>query len=157
MTDIRTTVLPVVIDALIAQARLLLPAPGWRVYDGYPVASDPTDFLAVGADDPLSTSQADSADVSLEWANANGRNVDEAGEVRSALMVSAGSGDMAAARGRALGALGLLDGWLRSEPYPFGLPAIRSARIASYRLYQDQSPDGALVLLTFTVAYTARI
>lgn len=156
--DIRTTVLPVVVDALIAQARVLLPeVDGWRVYDGYPVASDPTDFLAVGADDPLSTSQADSADVALEWANANGRNIDEAGEVRSALMVSVGSGDMGAARARALGALGLLDGWLRGEPSPFGLPSIRSARIASYRLYQDQSPEGALVLLTFAVAYTARI
>lgn len=148
--------LPDLVDGLVAAAPALL-GDGWRVYDGYPVADDPTDFLAVGVEDPLDSGRADSGDTSrTPGPMGTNRPYDEVGTVRCAISVSDGGGDAKTCRDRAYDGLDVVDGWCRTT-YP-ALPRTWKALVADVRLYQDQTAeDGAVCLISFTVAFAARI
>lgn len=144
-----------VIDALLAHLPKIA---GCAVHDGYPTSLDPVAYVAIGVDDPGSTSRADSADATQEWAHASRRAADESGSVRVAIYDFDGGGVLSAARQRAGRVMDAIDDWLRSQSPPFGLPSIWSVHIADVRLYQDQTKDvGAEVLIVLTIAYQARI
>ncbi len=131
----------------------------WRIYDGYPVTSDPADFIAVGVEDPWSTSDATAAEAELDWAHATSRHVDEQGTITLALVASDGAGDAAVPRAKIRQATGQIDAWLREKQQPVvTAPRAWAAAISRIRLGQDQTAsEGALCVCLLVISYTARI
>jgi len=145
-----------VYDAVLAGMRSRLA--GWNVCDGYPVTSDPSDFVAVGVSDPFSSSAAPSAQYAADWNSASCRTLDESGEVTVVAVAVDGGGDPAPPRDRIRALVTLVDEWLRSVPAPFGLPYIWQVRLSSVAIEQDQTTaEGALCIAVLTIAYRARI
>lgn len=131
----------------------------WNVYDGYPVGHDPSDFVAVGVDDPWSTTDATAVDADLDWAHAAGRAVDEVGTVNLVLVASDGSGEPAIPRARIRTAAAAVDAWLRQTQQPMqATPRVWQAKITRVRLGHDQTAEeGALCACLLVITYKARI
>lgn len=156
------SIVPTLIDALVTQSRAALP--DVNVYDGYGVTNDYGDYLMVGVDDPDSSSYAPSMSQTQVMATAGTpRSRDEEGTVPNVIYCFTGdSGDAAqkAVRVSAYAALEAVAGILRADP-SLGITApaaqVMVCQIGTVTL--DQLPDerGTAALITFTVAFMARI
>lgn len=151
----RSSVVPDLLDALVSAFQEL--APDFTVSDGFPLEWNTGDFLAVGVDDPQASSPAPSARSDAEWAGAHrSMGLNESGEVTCAAWSWRGDADTREAREAVYGALSAVQDYLR-DPVGMGVDGLWSTWLAGTQLSQDQTPDGALVLLVFRVGFKARL
>lgn len=152
------SILPSLIDALVTQARVALPA--LQVFDGYGASEDPGDFLMIGVDDPDAPTPADSAESVQDWGpyRASGSKRDEQGSITCAALSWNGNGDVKAARDAAFASVGAVSTLLRNDPTLGLSPSLLWARFGSV-LDLSQQQDGSAVqaVVLFRVAFQARI
>lgn len=151
----RSSVVPDLLDALLAAFPPLVP--DFTVSDGFPLEWNTGDFLAVGVDDPQSANPAPSARSDAEWAGAHrSMGLNESGEVTCAAWAWRGDADTKSGRDAVYGALSAIQDTLRN-PAGLAVEGLWSTWLAGTQLSQDQTPNGALVLLVFRVGFKARI
>jgi hypothetical protein len=154
-----TSVVPALIDALLAQARVNLPA--ILVFDGaYAATDEPGDYLMVGVDDPESTGPT-AADTAQEVANmGTPRDRDESGSVQCAALSWNGEWDQKAARDAVYATFAQVEDLLRADP-SLGLQAggyLVAGIGRTTKLSQGPfSENGLGALLTFSIDFRARI
>lgn len=150
------SVVPLVIDALIAGAQDAL-GEACLVVDGFGLTDDPGNFLMIGVEDPDTEDFATSATSVQEWAHAVADERDETGDVSCAALAWNGDGDQKAARDAAYDIVTGFGTWIR-ENYTLGLANVYNAEFGSNQaLTQIQNTDGAVALVSFKVAFKARI
>ena len=153
-----TSIIPALIDALVAAARTALP--DRLVHDAFGMTSDPGDFLMVGVDDPSGPTPATSADWAQSWAGLGNHARDESGMITCAAYSWNGDGGDAgqkAARDAAFATMAAVETFLRADPT---LGVITSGWVqmgASLNLSQGPAEYGVDALLVFQVAFQARI
>ncbi len=165
MSAVRTSVVPNLIDALLAAAEEPVVALGARVVDGYGVSDDPADALFVGVDDPFSSSRASSADTAQGVATAGTqRPREETGSIQCAALATDGTPSQKIARDKAYAIAEALATLVRNASGPgvatppFGVTGLLSVGFGEHStLYQNQTDKGADALLIFDVTFTARI
>lgn len=155
MSTARSSVVPDLIDALVAALPTLLP--DFTICDGFPLELHTGDHVAVGVDDPQGTSPAPSARSDIDWAGAHRAiGLNEAGEVTCAVWAWRGDADAKSARDAVYVALSAIQAHLRAD-VSVGVDGIWSSWIASTQLSQDQTEQGANALLIFRVGFKARL
>lgn len=149
-----TSVVPALIDALVSGARAALT--DRIVYDGFGISNDPGEFLMVGvSDDGPDASRAVSSHQ--EWANANHTARDEEGDITCMAVSWNGDADQKAARDGAYATKAAVENMCRTNP-SLGLDNVLwTSAGTDENLEQNQDDAGALAILTFTIAYQARI
>lgn len=157
MTDVRTSVVPELLDALIAQARAVLEPQGVEVIDGLPAAWTVGDFLYVGVTDPDSPTPTAAATSTQKWPLATPTGRDETGTITCYAYVQRGSADPKEARDAAFGIVGAVQSLLRGPDVRLGVPGVLRTSFASQDFDQGQTADGALAVVTFRIDFTARI
>lgn len=159
-----TSVVPALIDALVAKTRTALSPPSVvlaEVYDGIGVTEDAGDSLSIGVDDPDSNVAANSASTSEDWANVglDGQR-DEDGTIACAAISWNGDvGDVAvkAARDAVYAIAAQVANTLRADP-TLGLTNVLWTSFGtSSELNQIQASEGSMALLTFRIYFRARI
>jgi hypothetical protein len=149
-----TSVVPALIDALVSQSRAVLP--DVIVYDGFGVSDDPGEFLMVGVSDDTDTASR-AVSSHQEWANANHTARDESGDVTCMAVSWNGDADQKAARDGVYATKGAVEDMLRADP-DLGLDNVLwTSAGTDENLDQNQDDAGALAILTFTIAYRARL
>lgn len=152
-----TTVVPDLIDALVANARIALPSTV-EVYDGFGIDDSPgLNYLLVGVDDVDGQGLTFSADARQEWANANGTARDEEGDIVCAAVAWNGDGDQADARTAAFGTVAAVEQMLRSNPSQGVANVLWTSFGSRVQLSQDQNDRGATAIVVFRVHFRARI
>lgn len=153
-----TTVIPVLIDALVTQATTALP--NVNVFDGYGVTDDPGDFLMVGVEDPDATDSASSADSSQSAATmGTPRTRDETGSISCVALSWNGNADQKAARDAVFAITEAVASLCRSNP-SLGVAAgglVVTGFGADQRLLQNQDENGTEAAVIFTISFRARI
>ena len=151
----RPSVVPDLIDALIEQARDAL-GDDAEVIDGLPTTWDVGDFLYDGVTDPDSPTPTPAATSTQEWplATATGRN--ESGSLTCYAYVQRGSADAKEARDAAFAITAAVQDLLRAD-VRLGVPGVIRTSFESLDFDQGQTPDGALAVVTFRIAFAARI
>ncbi|MFD9943199.1 hypothetical protein ACFWYW_14600 [Nonomuraea sp. NPDC059023] len=143
---------PAVLDALVARFTTALPST--PVMDGPQVTDDVLlDVVHVGwdgDDDGLA------AETTQEWSGLGGAHKTEQILITCAIVCWDGRTSARAVRQRAYALFAAVEAALRSNP-GLGLPPPTIAAITTGRLHQEQTDDGALARLPFTVAITTRI
>lgn len=153
-----TSVIPTLIDAIVAAARAALPAT--QVYDGYAVTQDPGDFLMVGVNDPDAGDDAFSAESEQEWAHAIGGVRDERGDVTCVALSWNGDGNAKTARDRAFAIVAGVEGAVRpaGAPGTLSVPGVLWLAYGTQtQLLQQQGDSGAVAKVIFTVNFRARV
>lgn len=151
-----TSVIPDLIDALIAAAATALP--GVDVLDG-PQVTDaaPGDYLMVGVEDLDSAEEANAAESRQQWANANYTARDEDGEITCVALSWNGDGDQKAARDAVFATAAALEDALRANP-SLGVSSVLWTGYGSLTQFiQAQGDTGAAAQLTFRVHFIARL
>lgn len=150
-----TSVIPALIDALVAQSTTALPSV--KVYDGLAVTNDPGDFLMVGVEDPDLESAASSATAEQSWAHSTGTSRDESGEITCAALSWNGDGNLKTARDGVFAITAAVENLLRNDP-DLGVAGLLWTSFGStVELSQGQGDMGADALVVFKVAFRARI
>lgn len=151
-----TSVVPALIDALIAAADTALP--DTLVSDGFGVTDDPGDFLMIGVEDPDTEQSAFSADTKQEWATADRSGVrNEVGEITCAALSWNGDGNQKAARDAVYAITAELEDALRATP-ALGLSGLLWTSFGtSTQFSQAHDATGAVAMLVFRIAFQARI
>lgn len=156
MSTARSSVIPDLIDALVAAGGLL--GLDLTVTDGLPTVANSGTYLSVGVDDPGVTRAATSARSTTEWAGAalvNGLN--EAGEVTCAAWSQRGDSDARQARDEVFVVHAALMAYVRSH-VGLGVPGVWDTRVGGADEFsQNQTEYGAIAVLRFAVAFKARI
>ena len=150
------SVVPALIDALIAAASTAGVA---NVLDGVSLSGDAAagDYLMIGVDDPDSEGDAFTGSSRQRWANSNGRQRDEEGEITCAAYSWNGDGDQKAARDAAFVMVEALASACRATP-DLGVANLLWTDFGSdTNLSQNQGDWGASALVVFTIAFRARI
>lgn len=149
-----TSVVPALIDALVAATKAALPAV--NVTDGISVNDDPGDFLMIGvSDDGPNPSTAVSSKQA--WANANHTARDEEGDITCMSVSWNGDASMKAARDNAYTMKAAVENLCRANP-SLGLAAVLWTSLGTNETLDQNIDDiSALAILTFTVFYRARI
>lgn len=151
-----TSVLPALIDAVVAAARTNLP--NVLVFDGVGVTDDPGDFLMIGVEDPDLEGAAFSADTRQDWAAAGtGAPRDEQGEITCAALSWNGDGNPKAARDGAYAIAAAVEDLLRANPSLDVAGLLWTSFGSSSQLSQAQGSGGASALLVFRINFRARI
>ncbi|WP_409469063.1 hypothetical protein [Streptomyces sp. HC307] len=140
---------PEVIDRLVAFGAADAELTDVRVSDGPEVTEDAAmDWLIVGFDgDPNGDFQA--AQSLGGWSDL-GRGREEQFQITVAAIAQRGDTDVRAARARAYAIGARVEAWLRADP-SIGLASLEAA-IEATQLTQDQTNQGAQVVLLLTVA-----
>lgn len=151
-----TSVVPALIDALVAQGKTALP--GVLVYDGFGVTADPgTKYLMVGVDDVDTRDAAFGATAEQTWANANHTARDEEGLIVCAALAWNGDSDPKAARDGAFSVVAAVENMCRATP-SLGLANLLWTSCGGrIQLSQNQTEAGATAVVIFQVHYRARI
>lgn len=150
-----TSLIPAVIDALVAAAQTAMP--NVSVRDGFTVTGDSGDFLMVGADDPDSDTAADSASSQQAWAHANHMARDDNGEINCVALSWSGDSDQKAVRDAAYAIVAGIENVLRANP-TLDVPGVLWTGFGSTQtLRQDQYQEGVDARVSFTVAFRGRI
>jgi hypothetical protein len=151
-----TSVVPALIDAIVATAQAQLPT--LIVTDGVGRTDDPGDYLMVAVEDPDTEGFDMAATSTQEWANANYTARDEEGDVNCIAMAWNGDADPQAARQAVYDNVAALETALRQNP-PQGLDDVlwTSIMAAGGRLEQIQGATGAVAILQFSIHFRARI
>lgn len=151
-----TTVIPSLIDAIVAGSRVALP--GLNVYDGFGATDDPGDFLMVGVSDPDLEGADTGADARQSWATVGLQGArNEEGEVTCVALSWNGDGDPKAARDSAYVTVAAVETFCRNDP-DLGIPTLLwNSALTSHNLTQNQDEGGALAMVVFRIAFQARI
>lgn len=150
-----TSVVPALIDALVAQARTNLT--DVNVFDGFGVTADPGNFLMIGVEDPDTEDAAFSADTRQAWANANYTARDESGDITCVALAWNGDGNQKSARDAVYAIATAVENFLRANP-SLGLTGLLWTGFGtSSQLSQAQGEAGAAAQLIFRVEFRARI
>lgn len=150
-----TSVVPALIDRIVAIASAI---PGVNVTDGDVVTQQRGTFLMVGWDDPDNDS-ATSASSTQSFAGMPASARDEEGTITCLAIRSDGDRAAKEARDAAASAVSQLETLLRADANLGGVvPGLQWVRFGSrYELRQWLSEDGAVALITFDIAFRARI
>lgn len=155
-----SSVTPLIIDALVAQATAALPSA--LVYDGFKMSDDATqDTLMIGVDDGLSSSAATTAGGSQVQATmGTPRSRQQTGSINCFALSWNGDSNQKAARDAVYALQAAVESILRATPTLGISPPngqILTIQIGDESLQQEQDEDAAQALLTFTVQFEARI
>lgn len=149
------SVVPALIDALVAAGRAALP--DVLVIDGMGKTDDPGDYLMIGVDDPDTDGDAFSGDSQQKWAHATGSARDESGQITCAAFSWNGNADQKAARDSAYASVEALASACRAD-VDLGVASLVWTDFGTdARLSQIQSDSGAAALVVFQIAFRARI
>lgn len=151
------SVVPALIDALVAQARANITTA--TVYDGFGASDDPGDYLMVGVDNPDEDEGfAESAEWTTTWAGLGARAMDEEGDVWCVAQSVNGDGIQKAARDNAFTLVNAVWALVRTEPTLGVLASPGWARPgATGRLQQNQTDVGAVARIAFQIHFQGRI
>ena len=153
-----TSVVPKIVDALVAQADAALASV--NVFDGFGTSGEPGDFLMVGVDDPDGLGSTFSADASQSAATmGNPRRRDESGAVTCVALSWNGNTDQKAARDAAFATVAAVETFLRLDP-SLGVTAAGLVVVEmgdNLRLMQNQDESGAEAAVIFEVRFRARL
>lgn len=151
-----TSVVPAFLDAIVEGARFA--APALNVYDGFGSTDDPGDFLMVGVSDPDMEGVENAAEGQQDWATVGQQGArSERGEVTCVALSWNGNGDAKAARDAAYATVALVETFCRNDP-DLGIPTLLwNSALSSHQLLQNQDDQGALAMVTFRIAFQARI
>ena len=152
----RSSVVPDLIDAMVAQFGALPALADVTVSDGYPLTNEPGTYMFVGVDDPESASRAASATATQEWPHATAHSRNEAGAVTLACESWNGDADQKAARDEVFRVAAEIQTALRAST-TLEVPGVLWLSFTNLRLEQAQGAGGAGALLTFQIDFTARI
>jgi hypothetical protein len=153
---VATTAIPLLIDALVLQARAALPRV--QVHDGFGITAEKGElYLMVGVEDPNSDRDSFGGEAEQEWAHANYTARDEQGRIMCAALAWNGDADPKAARDSAFGVVASIEALCRANP-SLGVPQLLWTSFGGrIRLSQDQATEGAVALVLFDINYRARI
>lgn len=148
------SVFPALVDALVAQATAALP--GVLVLDGEGATDDPGDFLMIGSNSVDGEGMVTSGSSRISK-RATGPVYEEQGGVNCMALSWNGNGNQKAARDAAFAIAEAVQTLCRATPN-LGVANIVETRYGDQTTpLQVQSKDGAVCIVEFTVAYTARI
>lgn len=154
------SVLPDVVDALVALWDSALAGEPVDVSDGHLVTDSANDFLLVGVEDPRQADPTTSASFTTEWTAYGGgpgmgTTRTESGDITCVLYRLNGNNDQAAVRRAAFDNLDLLWDAVRPDA-SLGVTGLQWVRPgASVALWQAQTDYGAEAAVVFTVNYYA--
>jgi hypothetical protein len=151
-----SSVVPSLIDALVAQAVTSLP--GALIFDGGGITDDPGDYLMIGVSDPDDDGEPEAADVTQQqMAFGSTRPRRETGSVHIAARSIAGDGVQKTARDAVYAMQEALATALRTTDN-LGVAGILSLGNGSnLRLLQTQNESGAVATLLYDIAFDAQI
>jgi len=150
------SVVPSLIDALVAQAAAALPTA--LVLDGIGVTDDPGDYLMVGTDDPDNPDESEAATVTqTQMAFGSTRPRHEEGVIHMAARSISGDGDQKAARDAVYALQEALAAVLRTATDLGVTGALTLGNGANLRLLQNQDTYGARATLLYDIAFDAQI
>lgn len=155
------SVVPALIDALVAAANESADLVDVDVYDGFGVSGDIGDFLMIGVDDPDRTDNASSASSEQDWHDAgiDGER-DEIGDVTCAALSWNGDGSDAGqktARDAVFAIAEALAAACRANP-SLGVDSLLWTSYGTTTdLQQGQDANGAVALLIFRIHFQALI
>lgn len=150
-----TSVVPALIDAIVAQATVAITTA--TTYDGMGVTDDPDNWLMVGIDDPDADGFADTAESSQSWAHVGHTTRDEEGDITCAALAWNGDGDLKKARDDAYAITAQVENLARTDP-TWGIAGILSSGFgSSTQLKQIQGQHGAAAMVVFRIHFRARI
>jgi hypothetical protein len=157
VTVYNTSVLPSVIDALVAQAPAYTPT-GCLVFDGYGITNDPgVQMLMVGVDDPDGSDQTNSGSSTQDWANTGNLRRDETGFITCAAVSWDGDAIMKIARDSAFAVVSGVEQLCRNNP-TLGLANLLWTSFGGRTvLSQNQAQNGSIAVVTFRVNFRARL
>lgn len=150
-----SSVIPALIDAMVADFGALPALSGVEVWDGLPMTNAPGTYLFIGVDDPDVT-KVSAADAEQEWPHATAQSRNEDGAITLACESIDGSGDLKACRDEVFRVVGVVLDRVRTTK-TLGVPGVLWLNSTGLRLEQGQGDAGASALLTFRITYTARI
>lgn len=150
------SVIPQVIDALVALVKGVVDTNTVIVSEGYPLTLDTVDAVLIGVQDPKSDDQAMSASSQQRWVATGGRR-EEDGEITCAVLATEGGSDLQVARNRAFTILAAIENALRAN-VSLGIGTLVQAEYGvQLDYYSNQTPQGAEVTVIFHVHFQARI
>jgi hypothetical protein len=153
-----TAALPAVLSALVTlfTTAAATEGAGVVVYDGPNVASTATlETITVGSDDSA-PQDFQSGSESQEWRTLGATAKTVQGLVACTVLVQSGTADVPSRRARAFAILALCETALRGDIDLTG-GSIQWTGVDSITLRQQQTTDGSVVRLTFSVNYHGRI
>lgn len=153
-----TSVVPALIDALLAEGRTVLT--DVAVYDVAGGIDDPGNYLMVGIEDPLSEDSDFSADSKQEWASVGtGAPRDETGEIACCAVAWNGNGNDGTkqARDAVYAIVGAVEDMLRANPSLGVAGVLWTSCATSGQLRQIPGESGAGAVLAFRIYFRARI
>lgn len=152
-----TSVIPALIDALVASAKNALPSQGIVVLDGYGVTEFVGNYLMIGVDDPYKPDASISASSAQDWAHANYTTRDEEGDITCAALSYSGDANQKTARDSAFATTAAMENLLRANPTLGLANLLWTSYGTSTQLEQSQDADGSWALIVFSVHFRARI
>jgi hypothetical protein len=150
-----TSVIPALLDALIAAARTALP--NLIVNDGFAVTNDPGDFLMIGVDDPDRPDAALAVTSQQDWAHANYTTRDEEGDITCAALSWTGDTNQKISRDAVFATTTAVENLLRANPSLGLANLLWTSYGSSTQLSQWQDAEGSTALVVFQVHFRARI
>jgi hypothetical protein len=158
------SIVPAVIDAIVAQVGAYLPT-GAKVYDGFGLSEDlGVSVLMVGVDDADAENEGVASEARQEWAMTGNLRRDETGYVTCAAVGWDGDAVMKAARDTAYSIVSAVEQLCRNNP-TLGLdnrgPTLGSMINTSFGgrvvLTQNQAQQGSIAVVIFRVNFLARL
>ncbi|MEU1474520.1 hypothetical protein [Streptomyces sp. NPDC005760] len=148
---------PAAVDALLAILRTGLDPNELTVMDGPALTDVPGDVVFVG----YQPGDSVAVNVQQAFAYAGARRRDEEFLIHGLIESRSGDTDMQARRARTFEILGLIETALRATDAQPTAPTLNGtvlwAHLTSGDLTQEQTPDGAVVGLAWTISCQARI
>lgn len=152
-----SSLVPEVIDAVVAQTAAPLAAIGAMVSDGDLMPALNTTALLVGVDDNELDGTASSASETQDWANAHGAAVDASGTVTCAIYSWSTDRNQKTARDQVYAVADVLATVCAATP-TLGIPRLLWTRAYTQQaLRQRQTDQGAYALLIVSLFYRARV
>lgn len=152
----RTSVLPDLIDALLAHAKALPSLSNVIITDAVDTSQSNLPRFMVGVSDPDSMSPQPSAQADQTWPNANPVSRDETGFVTCAVTSSSGDDDPKLMRDEVFRIAGEIQTMLRSSIQQ-SVPGLMWTSYTGQMFEQWRTSRGIEALLRFRVEFKARI
>jgi hypothetical protein len=153
----RTSVIPDLIDALIANAKARPGLSTVIVTDAVDLAQTNDFRFMVGASDPMSVSPQPSASADQDWAGATPQARDESGSITCAVSGASGDTDPKAIRDEIFRIAGEIQTMLRVDILQ-SVPGLRWTGYTGQTFEQwRNTTTGVEALLTFRIEFKARL
>ena len=153
-----TSVIPALLDALVAQAPAYMPA-GVLVLDGAGLTEDPSNFLIVGISDlDVGDDLGEAAEAAHEWVGLGNKARDQKGNVWCVAQAVSGDGVLKTARDAAYAIVAGVENLLRANPTLGVITGGWVRHGTAERFQQDYTTDqGAVARVTFQIYFIARL